>query len=437
VFGSVTLLAQESSSKVFIKKQYKTKYTQALKHYKNEEYEKAYVLFNELFLDNLDNILINYYLGRSAYFLEKYEFALSAYERILIQDPNNHRVRIELGQTYLKMKLFPQSLLEFTAVSKGNLPPKVKERVMKNIELLSNREKKYQLTPYAYMALMYDSNISNISEIREYDIYNPFFNGFIPTTNSSEKEGTMIVQTMVGLNYKYKLDDNLIWDNGIALANLKYNNHKEKDLQIFSFNSKPTYYMKDKRMSMNMSASRVRLGHASYQNTYDITPAVLFSVNKRTLFQTGVKLKRSDFYGENYTLDAKTVEWQNTLRYITQDYGLFGLGVNIGRENEVNEDRTDVTYNYYDVSVTNNYEIIKDYTLSNGIKYQRSNYAEFETTFQEYRKDNTYNYNIALEHKLSKDMVLSLGTSYTKRNSNITLYDYDKYVIKMSLYMNF
>lgn len=432
-------VAQTSSKneKFFVKKEYKTLYTKALKHYKDKEYEVSYKLFNQLFLDNLDNILINYYLGRSAYFTHRFEFALSAYDRILIQEPNNMRVRVELGQTYLKMGLWAQALEEFTNVSKGNLPPKVKQRVMRNIELLNNKQKNYQFTTYANVTWMYDSNISNISDISTYDIYVPATGAKQELTNSSTKEAAAIIQSVASLNYKYKVNDAVVLDNVFTFANLKYLNHKEKDLQVFSLNVKPTYYMKDYRLSLGLNASRVRLGHVSYQNSYFFDPAVLVSLGKRSLYETGVRLSRTGYYGSNLVLDAKSVEWHNLFRYVSEDYGLIGWAMNIGRENEVNEVRNDVSYNYYDTSLSHNYEVIKGYNLSTSLGYKRANYVELDTTYNILRKDNNYTASLSIDKKFTKHIIGSLGTTYTKRDSNIGLFDYDKYVIRLGVSVNF
>ena len=94
VFLSMPLVAQYKQEKISINNVYKAQYSKALKAFKNKNYDKSFKEFNLLFQNNLDNILINYYLGRSAYELGKYEFAISAYDRILIQEPNNSKVRL-------------------------------------------------------------------------------------------------------------------------------------------------------------------------------------------------------------------------------------------------------------------------------------------------------------------------------------------------------
>lgn len=57
---------QEKSSVKTTKEIILNDYTQALNDFKNKNYQASYTLLNELFNKNLNDININFYLGRSA-----------------------------------------------------------------------------------------------------------------------------------------------------------------------------------------------------------------------------------------------------------------------------------------------------------------------------------------------------------------------------------
>jgi tetratricopeptide (TPR) repeat protein len=67
--------------------------------YKNKKYQDSYNLFKKLFIKDFKNKNINFFLGLSAFELGLYDEALSAYERILIQDPNALRIKLEYAKT--------------------------------------------------------------------------------------------------------------------------------------------------------------------------------------------------------------------------------------------------------------------------------------------------------------------------------------------------
>lgn len=411
-------------------------YNEGVKFYKKKDFEKSYEIFNKLFLTNLDNILINYYLGRSAFQLEKYEFAVSAYDRILIQQPENHRVRIELGQTYLHMGLWAQALDEFTKVSEGKLPTQVKQRVEKTIALLKDKQKKSIFTIYSLFAMIYDSNINNSSDIGTFDIYSPNLNNNITVSNSAKEESTMIYQAVGSFNYKYKLSDELIWDNNLSSINLKYNNHKEKDVNIVSFNSGPMYYTKNYKTAMTVIVDKVFLGHKTHQFNYYLRPEYTRSFSEKTMYIGAIKVGRINFKNTP-DLDAKVIEFSNNLKYLSDDFGLFNLKATIGKEMEINKTRTDVSYDYYDFFLGNSINIFDNYTLMSNVNYKISNFNDYDQNFQAKRKDKKVDYSIGIEKQVANNAVLNLGTTYTKRDSNQEPSNYSKYIIKLSLYMSF
>lgn len=411
-------------------------YKSALKYYKNKNYKKSYELFNELFQTNLDNILVNYYLGRSAFMLKEYEFALSAYERILMQQPNNHKVRLELAQTYIHMGLWAQALNEYTIVSKKELPVNIKQRVEKTIELLKNKEKRSSISLYALLSMVYDSNINNTSKIGSFDIYSSQLDTNLIVDNSSKKESAMVYQAVANLNHKYKLSDSFIWDSNLTSINLKYVNHKDKDINMISFSTGPVNYKKKYKTSLSFIVDKVFLGHNPYQFNYYIKPTYTRSITKKLVYNVSLKAGRVNFR-DSPDLDAKVIELANSLGYLSNSFGLFNLKATVGKEIEVNKPRTDVTYNYYDFLIGNSLSIFDNYKLMTSANYKVSKYKDYDTNFQIKREDKKRVFSIGLERQIGKNMGVSLGSTYTKRDSNQEPSQYSKYTAKLSFYMSF
>ena len=77
-------------------------------------------------------------LGRSAYEIGKFEEALSAFNLILMEEPSNSRVKLEVAQTYFAMGNYDESEKIFKDVLKNDsLPPLVKKNVELTLESLS------------------------------------------------------------------------------------------------------------------------------------------------------------------------------------------------------------------------------------------------------------------------------------------------------------
>lgn len=429
-------LANEITINDVLAKQEQELYKKGLYLFKSKNYEKSYEIFNKLFLVNLDDILINYYLGRNAYELKKYEEAVSAYDRILIQKPNNDRVRVELGQTYLAMGLWAQALDEFTKASQGELPLQVKQRIEKTVAILNDKQTKSIFTIYSLFAMIYDSNINNSSEINAFDIYSPDLNTNLTVNNNSKKESAMIYQAVASLNYKYKLEDDLIWDNNLTSVNLKYINHKEKDVNIVSFTTGPMYYTKNYKTAISLIVDKILLAHENYQFNYYLRPEYTRSLSNNTMYIGALKVGRTN-YSELTNSDAKIWEFSNAFRYLSDDFGLFNFKADYGSEKEVNSQRDDVSNDYYNFSISNAYNLFEDYTLQTNINYKHTKFDDVNVLFESKRRDIKKDFSLSLEKKLTDTSVVNLGTTYTKRDSSHEPSSYDKYTVKLSLYMSF
>lgn len=414
----------------------KNEFNQAMSSYNNKDYNSSYKLFNKLFLKNLDNIEVNYYLAKSASKLKKYNIAVSAYERILILKPNSPKIRLELANSYMQMAVWSQALIELNRVLESKLPKQIEEKVNSTIEILKNKEKTAIHNIYALLGIMYDSNINNISDISSFSIYSPSTDSTFEVNQNSEKESSTIYQFLGIYNNKYKIDTNFILDSTVNIFNQKYINHKEKDIHLLSLSTKPTYFSKAYKTSLAFTFDKFYLGHEKYQQNYYIKPEYTRSLNKLTLFSTALNLGSVN-YEKLVNRDYKTVNFQNSLRYISRRFGLFKLDLNLGRDFESDDVRTDVDKKYFESALSNSIKVFTDYNLSSKLSYKQTNYSDKDVNFLSNREDNRTTLSLSLQKELTKNVTLSFGYSYIENKSNHEPSSYDKYILKSNLFIKF
>lgn len=436
LFVSLSLNANENSeNKVYVSGT-KSLYNEALKNFRAKKYEKSYKQFDALFFNNMEDILINFYLGRSAYELGKYEFALSAYDRILIAEPSNTRARLEMAQTYFKMKLYVQSLSEFNEVLKNKkIPLKVKKIVNAKIEYIKSIQKKSFFTATAIAGILYDSNLNSTPATGSFNIYNPTVDDTVLVTNNDKEESTSIYQVVGQVNHTYKYSDDFILNSSVTALLMKYNDHKEKDIHALSLSTAPTYLYKDYKVALSILFDKVNLGHESYQNNIYFNPTYTKILNDKMLYTTGLKLGRVTFVKEKER-DINILEWQNSLKYLSNNLGLYTFGLNLGKEYEVRENRTDVEHGYVNVYINNSYEIMEDYMLQTAISYKQLDYDDTDINFQTKRKDKKSDFSMSIIKPINKQIIANIGANYTKKDSNHVSSEYDKYTIKANLIWN-
>jgi len=427
----------ETKEKVVVVKSSRALYNVALQNFRNKNYVKSYEQFNSLFNANMGDILINYYLGRSAYELGKYELALSAYDRILIQQPNNTRVRLEMAQTYMQMKLYTQAISEFNKVLEDKkIPTNVRKTVASKIEYMQNLQKKHFVTATAMAGIMYDSNINATPSTGAFDIYNPTVNSVVTVQNNNKEESSTIYQVVGKLDHTYKYSENFILNSSATALLMKYVNHKEKDVHALSLSVAPTFLEKEYKVALPILFDKINLGHESYQNNFYFNPNYTKILDSSTLYTGGLKLGRINFVDED-DKDANVLELQNSVKYLSDNYGLFGVSLNLGKEMEVKNSRTDVDHKYFDINLSNSYELNNDYTIQTSLNYKQFHYSDTDVNFRTKRKDKKSDITLAVHKPINKEMLVNVASTYSNRDSNHASAEYDKYMLKANFLWNF
>ena len=103
-----------------------------------KDYVNAYTHFNNLFLNNLENPEINYYLAKSAIKLEKYGLANAAFDRILINDPTNHIIRFEQAKLFYIVKNKEMAIYNIKELLEENISDNLRKEINSYLDIIKN-----------------------------------------------------------------------------------------------------------------------------------------------------------------------------------------------------------------------------------------------------------------------------------------------------------
>lgn len=425
---SIFLMAQDVDKK---------KYEEAFNAYSSKDYKLAFELFDALFFEHMDHLKINYYLAKSAEQLKDYDTAIGAYERILILRPDSAKIHLALANIYMKLAIWPQALSELNKATKLNMPEQLKVRIEDTIKILREREKATIHSFFALTGFMYDSNINNTADIANFTIFSPDLNTMIDVNQGAEEEGATIFQVLGIYNNKYKFTKDFILDSTLNLYHQKYINHKDKDIHLASLSIKPTYFAKSYAFAMNFSFDKFNLGHKSYQENFYIKPQVTFSLAKQAILTTGVTYGNINYEEVNKLRDYDSFTSHNSLKYIFEEAGLLQVDVDIGKDNEVHDTRTDVEKWHYLTKVFHSYNVYEDYVLNSVVSYKLTKYNDRDVNFESKREDHRYIGSLGVQKELNKHITMTVGVDYTKNDSNHSPSTYDKYTVKTNFFIKF
>lgn len=423
ILASSIIFAQENIEDIKLK---------GLNFYKNNNYQLAIDEFFKI-KDYNKSSSIDFYLARCYYETGQYEKALATYERIQINEPDNKRVKLEIAQTYLMLDSYETAKIGFLELlDDSSIPDVVKSNIETRLKQIHEKNTKHFFSSTLMFGWGEDSNINNAS-INSYNIKiieNPLPGG--------DKIKSTFYETALLFNHMYIYDDILSFRNGLTFYKQDFTKDNSKQLDVISLNTSSILRNSDISYIATFGLDNVLYGDNHYLNNYSFTPKISYGINPSMIYETNLKFLNKKFVNvEDEKNNSWVYDYQNRFLTQTKDFGIFDLGLVFGKE--IREEKIDYNVSKNNVSLLlgNTYQINNDYTLASNVSFTNNNYKDLNPWFDEKRKDDIYNFMLNLSYAYNKDMIIALIYNYINQDSNQTPYDYDKDILKTSVYYNF
>ncbi len=407
-----------------------------IEFYKNNEFSSAIEEFTKID-DYKQSSNIDFYLARSYYEIEMFEKALAVYERILINEPENKRVKLEIAQTYLMLKSYEIAKTSFKELLEdSSIPESVKININERLKQIEEKTKKHFISSSIIFGVGQDTNINNTTSIDSYQLN--ISNLGTLDIQSDDKVKSSFYETALLFNHLYNLDESFSFRNNLVFYRQDFTKDKSKQLDVISLSTTPVFTDNDVSYGLTFGIDNILYGDNHYLNNYSLTPKISYTIDQTKIYETGIKFLNKDFIQETDSGNKSLVyEYQNRLILQTQDIGIFDISLAFGRENPKDKSRYDVEKEYGTISLVNNYKISEQFSLNSLLSFNNVNYRDENPLFEEKRKDDIYSLMFGLGYLYSKDINLGLNYSYVNQNSNYVPNDYNKSVIKTTIIHDF
>ena len=431
---SAFILSTVSLTSVLANENYSNEHFQkAIESYQNRLFQDSYILLQQYTKENKLSSDTTFILARSAYEIGKFSEALNLYKSMLKENPNNNRVKLELAQTYFQLKQYDEAKALYEEVLKE---PDLPENVRKNIEFtLNSLDKKSQknfIKTTLGFGYGFDSNVDNNSSD------NLVYWGNIPLS-MEDKKSDHVAEYILALNHTYKLKDDLTIDNRFVGYIQKYNNEYDNDLSLTVFGTGLSYYTQKSKLSLAFDYNYVWLDNSTYLNNYILTPSFDYQIDANLMYKTKLKLIKKDFKQTQYEFrDSTYYELQNSLAFLTQDFGINTFSFTFGTDNKDKGSHYNVDYDFASLRYENMYPLTKSTILTNVIELYKDIYKENEEfLYGNKRKNDKVIYDLGVIQSINKNLSLGATLRYINNDSNQNIYEYDKYVVRTNIYYSF
>lgn len=390
---------------------------QAVKLLDQGKGQEAYDLLKARHEADKNDVETSFMLAQAAMTLKRPAEAIALYEAILAKNPALPRVRLELGRAYAAAGDMKKATEQFQAVLAGSPPPSVGENIGK---FMASMQTEKNWNARLGVGYIYDTNVNagpTASSVLMFGL------PFQLSNDARETDGAGYTVNAAG-GYFRKLKGDLAAQADLQYNRTAYSHLSSFDSDVLSGSAGLTLQKKSYIVSLPLLLESVYIGHARYDNAFGVSPQAQVPLTERLSANAAFVIQKKHYYvndglrnGTVWSASAGTKYYyrQDSFLQATLRHGVEGTGAKY----------TDNSSNALNLGWYAG--LPRGFSLYVGPGLSYTAYEAKEAAFDARRKDTQY----SAVFNLSKDFDATgcsavLGYTFTRNDSNIALYDYNR-----------
>ncbi|MGH8753033.1 MAG: surface lipoprotein assembly modifier [Burkholderiales bacterium] len=360
-----------------------------------------------------------------------------ALERYIINFPRNTSARLELARGYYVLGEDTRAGEEFREVLKTNPPEAVKFNIQRYLDAIRARESFYKTSGAAFIeaGVGYDSNVN--AGVSNANITIPVF-GPVTVVSEGLKEHSRFEYVAAGGQVSQPVAPGVAVF-GSASYSAKFNNQASQFNQRNLNTNAGLTYLKNKNLyRLSGFYSRIDVDNDLFLQAPGATGEWFYKYDELQTFNTYAQYANLNYAGTNSPRDSNFYSGGLGYRkaFIGRWQPLFTLGASYAREDNT-ADRDDLSRDIYSGSIAFGVTPLPKWAVSIGGLYQRSLYRAPDAFLLTTRMDSYYAGNAAISYAITPSLSAWVEYLYSKNNSNISLFTYDRQVAAFKLRYDF
>lgn len=374
-------------------------------------------------------------LGLAALESGRHGEAIIAFQRILAQQPNNARAQAELARAYAIAGDIDTARAEFATVrGDPSIPDPVRNRIDGLVRTLDQQIAggPSEITGYLDVEGGYDSNINTATDAISITL--PLFAFLGPATlNGAAREqdaGFYQIQGGISGSTPLSRQTRLF---GSVLGNWRDNVDSRFVDQASAVGTIGISYSlaNGDVVSLSGQGQRFWLGHSGYRTSVggDLRYTKRLSQN-RALSVSGQYFRLN--YDGNPLQDAE--RFSGSITYADdQVYG----GIGGGKEETRRPGADQLSYGFVNAQMGGEFDLGNKAAIIVGASVEHRDYDSRDPLFLKGRKDIQYDASLGVRYAFTDALSVRPRVTYTRNDSNIGLYDYDRWTASVGVRLSF
>ena len=390
--------------------------------------------------EQLGEIPIDLALGAAALTAKMYDEALFTYDRVLINDPQNHTALLGKLEALIKLEQFSTASLLVQRIKQLPLTPNEKKHLQDLERSLSFFSKfRHQLRGSLSFGLDNNAGIASSDSASDYENFlastysfddnHPISEYVDYYTKNNEKLASPYIKPELNYNGRYQFHQLLTfyWDFGFDRTQfLRYSNYNvTHNHYSIGFNHKfGRLFLQESFYAQNYFFDGKR-----YRDTFLGLFSAGYYINDSNLLRiygAEGELIYPHYRRSNVYTHTGGVEW----RHFNERY-TFNLRWSYNRhkaKNYIDEPPNYAARHAYITYLAATFNVIRDWTIGSEFLHQYSNYDRYRPNHKKRRRDNFYNVNVVLSYQLNQYCDVYIKGDYTINTSNLVGYSYRHFV---------
>ncbi len=403
-----------------------SKREQAVALMQENRFEEAYHLLSEFHAENPDDIHGRFVLGMAALELGKNDEAIQHFEAILNDIPELPRVRLELARAYAAKGDKTEAKNEFKKVLETNPPPLVRENINRFLALLKE-ERRFHV--WASIGYLYDDNV-NAGPDTDYVTF--FGLPFALDPGARQQSDSALIGNII-VDHSIPIRQDVDFLSTFGFRSTSYYSWSEFNSNEIVGSFGPLIRGKRTLIRFPFVFDYAFLGSEQYGAGCGLKPEWRYalkenlSVNASALWERKQYFSREDRTGYLWGVDIY-------IRRLLSGDSFLDIGYQHWREdtrvNFIDNDTDSVYAGFYMKLFEHTFVFI-------GPSVSWNVYEEREAAFEHKRDDVRTRLNLNLSKKLSNDLELAIGYTYTYNDSNLEIYNFRRNQLTIQLSKGF
>ena len=397
--------------------------------------EAAYQLLSPDADQRAGDVDFDFALGLAALETGRHGEAIIALQRVIAQQPGNARAQAELARAYAMAGDVDTARAEFNTV-RGN--PAIPDPVRNRIDGIVNKMDQAiaggpsEVTGYFEVEGGYDSNINTATDAISITLPLFAFLGPANLNGAAREQDAGFYQVQAGLSGSTPLGrqtrffgsllgnwrdniDSRAFDQASAVGTIGFA-HSLANGDVFSISGQ------GQRFWLGQNGFRTSVG-GDIRYTKKLSDNQALSVS-------------GQYYRLNYDgsplQDAERLSGSITYA----DENIFG-GIGGGKEETRRVGADQLSYAFYNAQIGGEFDLGEKTSILAGASIEHRNYDSRDPLFLRGRKDTQYDVSVGLRYRITDTVSIRPRATYTRNDSNIALYDYDRWTASVGVRLSF